>query len=110
MFTPFEENLEKPVTFSFDGRKIIAPEGTTLAAALLGAGISELRSTAVSASPRGPFCMMGACFDCLVQIDGLSVQACMTPVYEGLVVERVSSPAEPPASDTETQVREAVGA
>ena len=92
MFTPLETETGRQVTFSFDGRDITAPEGMPLAAALLGAGISELRSTPVSASPRGPFCMMGACFDCLVQIDGMTVQACMTLVKDGLVVMRVPRP------------------
>ncbi|MCV0427444.1 MAG: (2Fe-2S)-binding protein [Roseibium sp.] len=92
MFTPLETASGRQVTFNFDGREFTAQEGTPLAAALLGAGVSEFRSTPVSASPRGPFCMMGACFDCLVQIDDVTVQACMTPVRDGLVVKRIPRP------------------
>jgi sarcosine oxidase subunit alpha len=41
----------------------------------------------VSGAPRAAFCMMGACFDCLVTIDGVgSRQACMVPVRDGMAV------------------------
>ena len=98
MFKPLEPQQEPVVTFSFDGAEILAPAGTTIAAALLASGRKELRSTPVSGSPRGPFCMMGACFECLVQIDGETVQACMTPVSAGLEVSRVGRPASTPMS------------
>jgi predicted molibdopterin-dependent oxidoreductase YjgC len=71
---------------TFDGRPLDLPAGMTLAAALLAAGVGVLRATPVSGAPRGPFCMMGACFDCLVEIDGIRVQACMTEVREGLAI------------------------
>lgn len=87
MFDPLEP-AQSQVSFTFDGQKIAAPEGSTVAAALLGAGLPSLRSTAVSGAERGPFCLMGACYDCLVQIDGATVQACMTPVRDGMVVTR----------------------
>jgi hypothetical protein len=59
--------------------------GEPLAAALLAAGIASFRETAVSGAARGPLCMMGACFDCLVEVDGRpNVQACLVPVTAGL--------------------------
>ena len=76
------------VRFTFDGEAIEARAGETIAAALLAAGRDWLRLTPVSQSRRGPFCLMGTCYDCLVRIDGETVQACMTPVSDGLVVER----------------------
>jgi predicted molibdopterin-dependent oxidoreductase YjgC len=88
MFDPLEPTSAK-VSFTFDGREISAPQGSTIAAALLGAGIRSFRNTPVSGDERGPFCLMGACYDCLVQIDGAAVQACMTPVHDGLVVARL---------------------
>lgn len=72
----------------FDGQSYALPEGANLAAALLAAGVHSLRETPVSGAPRAPFCMMGACFDCLVEIDGETRQACMTDVSAGLVVQR----------------------
>jgi len=89
MFRPLEANSFPTVTFTFDDQPVTASEGMTIAAALLAAGHRSLRKTPVSGQARGPFCMMGACFDCLVQINGETVQACMTPVRSGLEVERV---------------------
>lgn len=63
--------------------------GETVAAALLAAGHMAFRATIVSGSPRGPFCMMGACFDCLVEIDGTPFrQACMVSATAGMRVRR----------------------
>ena len=76
-----------PVTL--DGAPLTLPAGTNLAAALLAAGGSMFRATPVSGAPRGPFCMMGSCFDCLVEIDGVTRQACLTEVEEGLAIVRL---------------------
>lgn len=75
------------VTIHFDGRSVSAREGDSVAAALLAAGHWVLRTTPVGGAARGPYCMMGVCFDCLVEIDGRpNVQACMTPVRDGMQV------------------------
>ncbi len=77
------------VHFTFEGQKIEAQAGDTIAAALLSAGILDLRTTPVSGAPRGPLCMMGVCFDCLVLIDSAgNQQACMREVREGMCVTR----------------------
>lgn len=90
MFKPLEKiNPEQQVSFTFDGIAVSAEQGMSVAAALLCNGIIILRHTPVSGSARGPFCMMGSCYDCLVSIDGVSVQACQIPVADGLVVSRV---------------------
>lgn len=89
--SPFER-LSPPgetVTFRFEGREIRAAAGESLAAALLAADAGPLRLTPATGAPRGPWCMMGACYDCLVEVDGASVQACMTPVRAGLTVRRL---------------------
>lgn len=76
------------LTFTFDGAPIAAFEGETVAAALLAAGRRVLRITQVEGTARGVFCGMGACFDCLVVIDGApSRRACMTFAAEGMRVE-----------------------
>ena len=76
------------LTIWFDGIAVPARPGDSVAVALLAAGITATRTTAVSGAPRGPYCMMGACFECLATIDGRSnVQTCMTPVRDGLRVE-----------------------
>jgi len=77
------------VRFSFDGHVIVARPGDSVAVALLAAGETSLRDTPVSGAPRAPYCMMGVCFDCLVEIDGVgNRQACLTPVVEGMQVRR----------------------
>lgn len=75
--------------FRFEGRTVEARPGDSVAAALFAAGITDLRDSVVSGAPRGIYCMMGACFDCLVEIDGLpNRQACMTEAAEGIEVRR----------------------
>lgn len=77
------------LTFTLDGASVPARAGDTVAAALLAAGMQGCRDTPVSASPRGPYCLMGVCFDCLVTIDGVdNCQSCLIPVAQGMRVER----------------------
>ncbi len=72
----------------FAGEPIEAQAGDSVAAALLSAGYGVFRTTPVSGAARGPLCMMGVCFDCLVQIDGLgNQQACMREVREGMRIQ-----------------------
>lgn len=77
------------LTLTFDGRPVPAREGDTVAVALLASGIRSTRTTARSGAPRGPYCMMGACFECLAIVDGVpNVQTCLTSVRAGMRVER----------------------
>ena len=86
---------EAPLRFSWEGEEILAAPGETLAAALLAGGVTAFRTTPVSAAPRAPYCMMGACFECLVEVDGVpSLQACMTEVKDGMEVRRQIGGAE----------------
>lgn len=80
------ETIGPPVTVEFNGRSLELPLGDNLAAALLTAGIVQFRETPVSGAPRAPFCMMGSCFECLLEIDGVTTQACLVSVSEGLVI------------------------
>jgi len=89
-----------PVSLTFEGQPIVARPGDTVAAAMLAAGHFTGRTTPVSGAPRGPFCMMGACFECLVEIDGEpNWQACMTPVAEGMQVRRMAGARPLPEGD-----------
>jgi predicted molibdopterin-dependent oxidoreductase YjgC len=79
---------DRCVPFTFDGQEILACEGETIAAALLAAGRRVLRLTGRRGEPRGLFCGMGICFDCLVVVNGCpNVRACQTPVVAGMCVE-----------------------
>jgi len=74
----------RPMTIHFDGQPIAALEGETIAAALSAAGIVAFRRTA-SGAPRGLYCGMGACFDCIVSVDGrIGLRACLTKVAGGM--------------------------
>jgi D-hydroxyproline dehydrogenase subunit gamma len=86
---PLSEGLDRKVRISFEGQSLDAREGDSVAAALMAAGESVFRTTPVSSSPRGPYCLMGVCFECLVAIDGRpNMQACMTQVRDGMQVAR----------------------
>lgn len=75
-----------PVEIEVDGEPVRAFEGETIAGALLASGRRILRHTP-KGSARGLFCGMGACFDCLVEVDGdPSVRSCITPVRHGMKV------------------------
>jgi len=88
-FRRLPQAREKTVTLLLEGRPVTARAGETVAAALLAAGVSITRTTPVSGAPRSPFCLMGACFDCLMMIDGVpNRQACMTIVHDGMAVAR----------------------
>ena len=74
---------------TFEGAEVVAAEGESVAAALLAAGIASTRDTPVGQAPRAPYCLMGVCFDCLVEIDGVpNRQGCMVPVRDGMVIRR----------------------
>ena len=76
-----------PVTV--EGREIALPEGASAAAAVLLAGIPSIRETGVSGALRAPYCLMGVCFDCLAEIDGVpNRQSCMVTVAPGMIIRR----------------------
>lgn len=77
----------REVTIEFDGRALRAYEGETIAAALMGSGRRILRYTSRARSPRGVYCGMGVCYDCLVVVDDRpNTRACMTAVVAGMRV------------------------
>ncbi|MFJ5966655.1 (2Fe-2S)-binding protein [Streptomyces sp. NPDC093060] len=74
-------------TVTFDGRPVEALPGQTVAAALWAAGVTSWRSTRGAGRPRGVFCGIGVCFDCLVSVNGRANQrACLLPVRPGDVI------------------------
>ena len=82
----------KAVKFWFEEKSILAQEGESVAAALLAEGVVHLRTNLVSGEGRAPYCWMGVCFECLLEIDGQpNQQSCLIPVKEGMCVRRQSS-------------------
>lgn len=83
--------LSSGVPVAIDGKPFVARVGDSVAATLLAAGVRACRTTPVSGAARGPYCMMGVCFDCLVTVDGRpNQQGCLVPVREGMRIERQS--------------------
>jgi predicted molibdopterin-dependent oxidoreductase YjgC len=75
------------VRIFLDGQEVRARAGQTVAAALLACGRKVFRRTAERDEPRGLFCGMGICFDCVMEIDGRpNVRACQTLVRDGMRV------------------------
>jgi sarcosine oxidase subunit alpha len=75
------------ITILINGQAHIAFEGETVHAALLAAGYRVLRKTAKMDQPRGIFCGMGVCYDCLVTIDGIPNQrACMRRIQNRMEI------------------------
>ncbi len=88
------------IDIEFDGRKISARRGETVAAALVNAGILHL-STTPSGAQRGIYCGMGVCQECLVVIDGKPNQrACMAKIDKPVTVQRMSLAGTAPRSNT----------
>lgn len=75
------------MTFTFDGAPVPFRPGQSVGAALIAAGIRSWRTTRIAGRPRGVFCGIGVCFDCLVVIDGRpNERACRVPAADGMRV------------------------
>jgi predicted molibdopterin-dependent oxidoreductase YjgC len=75
------------VSITFAGRTLQARAGQTVAAALMENGVRSWRRTRHRERPRGLFCGIGVCFDCLLTIDDRAAQrACLVPVRDGMTL------------------------
>ncbi len=78
---------KKQITFYFDGKPVQAIEGEMIAAALFNAGVKSFRFTPKRNEPRGIFCAIGRCTDCMMIVDEIpNTRTCITPVKEGMQV------------------------
>jgi predicted molibdopterin-dependent oxidoreductase YjgC len=97
MYAALPDPAGAQVCVRIDDQVVAVPAGASVAAALLLAGAVPSRTSAVGHAPRAPYCMMGVCFECLVEIDGMPErQACMITVTDGMQVRR---PPRPDATD-----------
>ncbi len=76
------------VSFTLDEEEIVAYEGETVAAALVAAERWQIRLSARLAMPRGIYCNMGACYECLVIHEGRAVRSCLLQVQDGMQLQR----------------------
>jgi predicted molibdopterin-dependent oxidoreductase YjgC len=85
MYARLPDTPHNTVAVTIDGTPFAARAGDTVAAALLASGRLATRTTPISGAPRGPFCMMGVCFDCLVTVDDVpNQQACLVAIAPGM--------------------------
>jgi len=76
------------VTISVNGKEIKAFEGEPIAAAILASGIKVFRHTPKLHRPRGVYCAIGRCTDCIMRVNGVpSIRTCITPVEAGMIIE-----------------------
>lgn len=77
------------VVVEVEGRSVTVPRGASAAAAALIAGLPSTRTSPATGEPRAPYCMMGVCFECLLDIDNEpSQQGCMVTVRPGMRIRR----------------------
>ncbi|CAE6944525.1 (2Fe-2S)-binding protein [Vibrio sp. B1FLJ16] len=75
------------VTISVNDTVLQVPDSYSVAAALLANGYRTNRRSGVSGEQRGSYCLMGVCFECLVEINGQpNQQGCMTQVIDGMSI------------------------
>lgn len=83
-----QETTPATVEIVLDGKNTDVPASVSVAAALLAIGEITARTSQTAKEPRAPHCLMGICFECLMEIDGVQRQACMTEVEENMVINR----------------------
>ena len=89
MFRKLHDQQGAAIALEIDGVAVTAEPGESIAAVLLRQAEPWSRETPVTGSRRAPYCMMGVCFDCLAEVDGVaSVQTCLTPVRDGMRITR----------------------
>jgi hypothetical protein len=89
MFRQQHEAAADLVTVYIEDKPVRVPRAFNAAAAMLVHWSGPTRTTPVSGAPRAPYCMMGVCFDCLMEIDGMpNQQGCMIPVADGMRIRR----------------------
>ena len=83
------ETTAAQIVIELDGVQETVPAGVSVAAALLYLDKIPLRHSAVNGAPRAPFCMMGICFECLIEVDGVANQrGCQLQVQAGMRLRR----------------------
>lgn len=90
MFSPIRTESKPKVTIEFEGKERTVPEGISVAAAVLGhTGHIDCRCSFVSGEKRAPYCFIGVCHECLMEINGKpNQQACLTRVANGMRIKK----------------------
>ena len=89
MFKPLPDAAQPDVRVVIDERECTVPHNLSAAAAVLAYGGGIVRTTPISGEPRAPYCLMGVCFECLLEIDGVpNQQGCLVQVSEGMRIRQ----------------------
>lgn len=89
MFTTVPADKAAVIDVEIEGKRVAVPENISVAAAMLGyGGKTSCRTSFIRGEKRAPFCFMGVCHECLVEINGKpNQQACLTTVQEGMLIK-----------------------
>ncbi len=104
---PFEDDparpeRPRPLQITFDGEAMSGVLGQTLASVILASGRLNWRVTSVGSKPRGVFCGIGVCFDCIVEVNNeRDVRSCLRRACDGDVVATQHDPLPLPFTDGE---------
>jgi predicted molibdopterin-dependent oxidoreductase YjgC len=100
MFRTRPDRTLELLTVKVEGRTVQVPAGASAAAAALAAGLRSIRTSPADGSERAPYCMMGVCFECLAEIDGVpNRQSCMVETRQGMRIRRqTQAPSVDPAA------------
>lgn len=92
--------MSDELMITFEGRTLRGESGQTLAGVLVSHRILDWRTTSATAEPRGLFCGIGVCFDCVLVVDGeRDVRACQRRATDGAVLERQHDQLPVPAAE-----------
>ena len=84
-----EQDARPNIEFYWEDTLYVGKQGDTIAAALLAAGIHSTRISQPGEQQRAPYCMMGSCFECRVEVNGEShVQSCVRLLEDGMKIRR----------------------
>ena len=76
------------ITIWVNGKSLTAYKGETVFSAMIANGLKTIRKSPALKNPRGGFCGMGVCFECLATIDGIpNLRSCMQEVKEDMRIE-----------------------
>lgn len=80
-----------PIRIELGGRSFLANEGESIASALFRAGVTTCKVVPLDGQPRGYYCGMGVCFECVVHVEGAGeVRACRTPVANDMRIRTLT--------------------
>jgi predicted molibdopterin-dependent oxidoreductase YjgC len=95
MLKPCTEPEAEAITVVVENRSVAAQADETVAGVLLRVFGTDYRTHTIGDEGRAPYCLMGVCFECLAEVDGIpNRQACLVPVRDGMRIARQRGPAK----------------